>query len=86
MKWGRRLAARLGVDGSGRWSGPPLSRGQALMRVGVATAAVPVAVAFALWCVSVLLGYLLDRRRLATWDTDWATTGPHWTKNFRTYG
>jgi hypothetical protein len=29
---------------------------------------------------------VLDRRRLAGWEADWAATGPRWTRQFRTHG
>jgi hypothetical protein len=30
--------------------------------------------------------WVLDRRRLAAWEADWAAVGPLWTKRFRSRG
>jgi hypothetical protein len=77
---------RIWVNCHGQWSGPPVSRDQALLQVALATAAVPFGVVATLFAVFTVLDYLLDRRRLAAWDTDWAATGPQWTKQFRSHG
>jgi hypothetical protein len=79
--------APVWIDASGQYTGgPPLSRDAALLRVVAETATVPVMLALVLVAAWGVAQARLDRRRLADWETDWAATGPHWTRQFRTRG
>ena len=81
---GTRAGARVPawVDASGQWSGPPLSRDTALLRVVDYVALTPVALATVLLMVAVAGRYLLNRRRMAGWEADWDAVGPRWTRQF----
>ena len=77
---------RLWVNAAGAPTDPPPSHG---LVVFDETESVAVAV-FALGAV--LLGlacagrWVLDRRRLARWESGWAAVGPQWTRRFRSRG
>jgi hypothetical protein len=75
---------RIWVTSSGQLTGLPLTRDEALLRVAAEIAVTPVALATVLLLAGQLSRYLLDRRRLAGWDTDWAAVGPQWTRQFWT--
>lgn len=70
------------VDASGQWSGPPLSRGVALLRVGLAVAGAPFGLAMLLVVVAGAGRWLLGRRQMAGWEADWASAGPRLTRDF----
>lgn len=67
---------RIWVDASGASTGAPLSRSLVRVRVALAVAAALAVVATALLCLAALARWLLHRRRLAAWDTEWASVGP----------
>ncbi len=91
---GRTRIARVPA-GAGSWAGaavpvwldraghvqlPPLTAGQVRGRaVAVAMAAV-IALAVFLGFVLALIRRLLDRRRLASWETAWLSVGPQWSR------
>ena len=81
---GTRAGARIRawVDASGQWSGPPLSRGGALLQVADYVVLTPVALGTVLLALAAAGHYLLDRRRMARWASDWARVGPQWTRQF----
>lgn len=70
------------VDASGQWSGPPLSRASALLQVADYVVVTPVALGVVLLLLGAAGHYLLDRRRMTRWETDWASVGPQWTRQF----
>jgi hypothetical protein len=41
----------------------------------------PAGLAVLLFGVGGLVRWLMNRRRLAAWETGWATTGPRWTRH-----
>lgn len=77
-KAGSRL--RIWVDGSGRQTGPPLTRRGVRSRVVTAAALASAASAVAMLAVGISLRWLLNCRRLAGWGAAWADIGPHWTR------
>jgi hypothetical protein len=69
------------VDSSGRVTGPPLEGSQLTKRViGAQVLAELTLVALVLGLAG-LARWQLNRRRLADWESDWATTGPGWTRH-----
>jgi hypothetical protein len=77
-KAGSRL--QIWVDGSGRPTGPPLTRRGLQSRVIAAAALTAAAFAITLLAVAICLRCLLNCRRLAGWGTAWADIGPRWTR------
>jgi hypothetical protein len=68
------------VDRLGRPTGPPLPGSVLAERVTSARALAPAALAALLLVLAWLIRRLMDRRRLAGWEADWARTGPRWTR------
>lgn len=69
------------VNRSGRPTGPPLLHAQLMKRVIGAEVLAPAGLAVVLLCAGVLARWLLDRRRIAGWETGWASIGPRWTRH-----
>jgi hypothetical protein len=69
----------LWVDASGRPTGMPLQPVQVTGQAIDAAAIAAIAVFSALLCAGVLGRWVLFRRRLAAWDTEWRAVGPRWT-------
>jgi hypothetical protein len=67
------------VDRSGRLTGPPVTAATVADKVLLAARAVPAALALVLRATWVYAEMILDRRRMAAWDTDWAVLEPQWT-------
>ena len=73
-------AVMVWVDAAGQpTSGPPLQLSQVRSQAALATVFTPLAVGFVLLCAGLTIHAWLGRRRLASWDTDWRVTEPHWT-------
>jgi hypothetical protein len=70
------------VDAAGQLQGHPLSHNLALLRVGFAVAGVPIGLAVLLVLVAATGRWLLERRRMADWEADWASAGPRLTRDF----
>ncbi|MHB1816576.1 MAG: Rv1733c family protein [Streptosporangiaceae bacterium] len=71
---------RLWVDRAGHATGRlPLTRGLVTLRTAAAFTITLIVFGIALLMVSGVVRYLLDRRRLAIWGTEWAAFGPRWT-------
>jgi hypothetical protein len=77
--WAGRTV-ELWVDRLGRPTGPPLPGSVLAERVTSAKALAPAALAALLLVLAWLVRRLMDRRRLAAWEADWALTGPRWTR------
>ena len=77
---------RIWVDAAGRPTDVPLAhravQARAATVAAVATLALVIVLSFLAWAGR----KLLDRRRLADWELDWAIVGPQWTKRFRSRG
>jgi hypothetical protein len=69
------------VDGSGRPTGAPLLHAALVRREISAAALAPVVLAIVLLAVGLLVRLLMNRRRLAAWETGWASIGPRWTRH-----
>lgn len=76
----------LWVNAAGWPVGPRLSRGAVLAREATAATVATSVLAAMLLCLARAGRWMLDRRRLAAWDTGWASVGPQWTKRFRSRG
>ena len=75
---GRRL--HVWVNRSGQPTGSPLPNSELARRVIGARALGPVGLAVLLIGVGGLVRWLMNRRRLAAWETGWASTGPRWSR------
>jgi hypothetical protein len=67
------------IDRSGRLTGPPVPAVSLANQVLMAAVSLPAALALVLLGAWVYAEMLLDRCRMAAWDTDWAVTEPQWT-------
>ena len=76
---GRRL--QVWVDRSGQPTGSPLPNSELVRRVLGAQILAPVGLAVLLLGVGGVIRLLMNRRRLAAWETGWAYTGPRWTRH-----
>jgi hypothetical protein len=71
------------VNGSGRPTGTPLLHAELMKREIGAEVAAPLGLATLLLCVGVMVRWLMNRRRLAGWETGWAFIGPRWSRHRR---
>jgi len=71
---------RVWVDRSGRSTGPPILHAELVKRVIGAETLAPPALAVLLLSLAGVVRWMLDRRRLAGWEADWASIGPRWTR------
>jgi hypothetical protein len=77
---------RVWVDQAGMLTGPP-PNGGVVIADEVTAAGVAVAVlGIVLLCVACAGRWVLDRRRLASWEAAWADVGPRWTRRFQSRG
>ena len=67
------------LDRSGQPVAPPVGRAAMIVNALAACAAVTGAAAMALLACYGLCRLVLDRRRLAAWESAWSLTGPRWT-------
>ena len=80
--WAGRTV-RVWVDTVGRPTGPPLPPAVLAERVTSAKTLAPASLALLLLGLGWLVRQVMDRRRLAAWEADWASTGPRWTRRRR---
>lgn len=71
------------VDTLGRPTGPPLPASVLAERVTSAKTLAPATLALLLLGLGWLVRRVMNRRRLAAWEADWALTGPRWTRRRR---
>jgi hypothetical protein len=69
------------LDPAGRVHLPPLTKSQASDRVTVARVIAVAVLAVLLAIMTVVARRLLDRRRLAGWESAWLSVGPTWTRH-----
>lgn len=69
------------VNGSDRPTSAPLLPSELVRREIGAEAFAPVGLAILLFGVGGLVRLVMDRRRMAGWETGWASTGPRWTRH-----
>jgi hypothetical protein len=74
-------SVRIWVTPAGELTGPPLSPDQLSLRVMVATGLTPAGLAAALLGLGCVVRWVLNRRRLAAWESDWARFEPRWTRH-----
>jgi hypothetical protein len=74
------------VDAAGTPMGPPMSHHAVSIRRSVTAAFAVVMLGLALAYLAAAGRWLLDRRRLAGWDRQWAVIEPQWTRRFRSRG
>jgi hypothetical protein len=67
------------MDRSGHLTGPPLPRSAPAGRETFAATMTVIVMALVLACAGTVARRMLDRRRLAAWEADWAVTEPRWT-------
>ncbi len=80
--WAGRTV-QVWVDTLGRPTGPPLPPSVLAERVASAKTLAPATLALLLLGLGWLVRRVMDRRRLAAWEADWALTGPRWTRRRR---
>jgi hypothetical protein len=71
---------RIWTDPSGHLTGPPLTESQIAGQADLAGSAAAGGLVLLVLCESVIIRRLLDRRRIAAWDADWAVTEPMWNR------
>jgi hypothetical protein len=81
-----RNTVPLWVDAAGSPAAAPRSGATALAREAIAVAVATAALRIVLWCLALAGRWILDRRRLASWEAAWAAAGPQWTRRFRSRG
>jgi uncharacterized membrane protein YhaH (DUF805 family) len=69
---------RIWLDRAGNVRTPPLTAAQVSDRVIAATLIALAGLAAALAIMAMLTRRLLDRRRLAGWESAWLSVGPQW--------
>lgn len=72
---------RIWTDASGNPIDPPLTEGQAWGRGALASVAAVLGLGVLLACAVGIVHSLLNRRRIADWDTEWRQIGPQWTRH-----
>jgi hypothetical protein len=68
------------LDAVGKVQQQPLTPNQLLARVTLTAATTPLVVALGMLLGWRRLRWLLDRHRLAAWDSSWSIVGPSWTR------
>ena len=76
---GRKV--RVWVDQAGRPTGTPLLGTELARRVIGAEVLAPITLAAVLLSLGWTVRWVMDRRRLAGWETNWAFIGPRWTRH-----
>ena len=66
------------VNQAGQLTDSPLQRSQVTGRANLARVLAVIALAGMLLILGLVGRWVLDRRRLAAWDTDWLATEPRW--------
>jgi hypothetical protein len=69
---------RIWVDAAGHLTSPPWPRSQLEGMVTGTEVVLPITIAILLLAVARLVHWLMDRRRLAEWEREWASAGPGW--------
>jgi hypothetical protein len=78
-QWKRGTAA-VWVDAAGRLTGPPGAAASRAPEVSLAAAAGALGLAGVLFLAGAGARVLLDRRRMAGWETAWRAVGPQWSR------
>lgn len=67
------------ADSSGRQTQPPVRPAEVASQEFLAAVSAPVVLSLVLLAAWIYATMILERRRMADWDADWAVTGPQWT-------
>jgi len=78
--------ALLWVDAAGSPAGPLPGHRAVLTLEAAAAAGAAAALGIVVLCLACAGRWVLDRRRLAGWQAEWAAVGPQWTNRFRSRG
>jgi hypothetical protein len=68
------------TDSSGALVDPPLQPGQMADQADLAAAGAVTGIGILYLCEAVIIRQVLNRRRMAAWDADWALTEPMWNR------
>lgn len=68
------------TDSSGTLVDPPLQPGQVANQADMAAASAVAGIGILYLCEAVIVRQVLNRRRIAAWDADWALTEPMWNR------
>jgi hypothetical protein len=69
---------RIWTSQSGEQTGPPLDPSQITHQGALAGALAVAGLAVLVIASALVIRQILDRRRMAWWDTEWSATGPQW--------
>jgi hypothetical protein len=76
----KRGTAQVWVDAAGRLTGPPGALADRALEVSLAAASGALGLACVLFLAGAGARVLLDRRRMAGWETAWRAVGPQWSR------
>jgi hypothetical protein len=71
----------LWLNRAGKVQAPPLTAGGARNRVVVAVLFALAALAMLLTVLALVIRWVLDRRRIAGWESAWLSVGPQWSRH-----
>jgi hypothetical protein len=77
---GKARTASVWVNSAGTPTGPPSAYANLHLAIGLAALSAVLVVAGILFLAAVATRFVLNRRRMADWDTAWRAIGPHWTR------
>ena len=76
----RGTTVTVWTDSSGALVNPPLQPGQVAGQADLAAAGAIAGIGILYLCEAVIIRQVLNRRRMAAWDADWALTEPMWNR------
>lgn len=76
----RGATVRVWVNAAGQLVSPPLGPAQIAGQADLASIGTVTGIALLYLCEAVIIREVLNRRRLAAWDADWAVTEPAWNR------
>jgi len=76
----RGATVTVWTDSSGGLVDPPLQPGQMADQADLAAAGAVAGIGILYLCETVIVRQVLNRRRMAAWDADWALTEPMWNR------
>jgi hypothetical protein len=77
---GKARTASVWVNSAGHLTGPPSANADLHLAVGLAAFAAALVVAAIVFLSAVVTRLVLNRRRMADWDTAWRAVGPQWSR------
>jgi hypothetical protein len=78
---GKARTASVWVNRAGTPTGPPSAHADLHLAVGLAALAAVLVVAAIVFLAAVATRLMLNRRRMADWDTAWRAIGPQWSRH-----